>query len=310
MFEGCSSLISLSLNKFETQKVENFSKMFADCTGLISLNFKNINIHNVITMEKMFYNCQSLQYLNLYSIIENGIHPIDDMFTGSSRNFTFCIKEKENIPHIFKLLLNLTNTTRDCSSDCYEGVTRYNISEIKACCGKLRYAGNCYQDCPRKTHIINDEHTCEFFDCPNPGEYYNYKQNDCTSNISGYYVNDTEIKTIDKCHEDCLECKGKYSTISTNCLKCKDSKPYIYLGNCYENCSSGFYSEITGDQICKCFNTKCKSCSEESLEHDLCISCNIDGGFYHMENDPSNYQNWVNCYKNKENYFLEDNMLK
>ena len=207
-------------------------------------------------MEKMFYNCQSLQYLNLFNIHEKGVHLINDMFTGTSGNFTFCISEKEYIPTIFTLLLNLLNTERDCSSKCY-GVIRYYISEVKACCAKLRYAGNCYKECPSKTHIVNDEHTCEFFDCTNPGEYYNYEQNNCTTDISGYYVKNEIEKTIDKCHEDCLECKGKYSTINTNCTKCKETKPYIYLGNCYENCTPGFYLEVTGLQICKCFDTKC-----------------------------------------------------
>ena len=309
MFEGCSNLISLSLVNFKTSTVENLSKMFADCTSLTSIDFKKIDISHAKTMEKMFYNCQSLQYLNLFNIHEKGVHLINDMFTGTSGNFTFCISEKEYIPTIFTLLLNLLNTERDCSSKCY-GVTRYYISEVKACCAKLRYAGNCYQKCPSKTHIVNDEHTCEFFDCTNPGEYYNYEQNNCTTDISGYYVKNEIEKTIDKCHEDCLECKGKYSTINTNCTKCKDTKPYIYLGNCYENCTPGFYLEVTGEQICKCFDTKCELCSEESIEFGLCISCNMDEGFYQKENDPSNYQNWVNCYKNPDNYFFEDNMYK
>ena len=51
-------------------------------------------------------------------------------------------------------------------------------------------------------------------------------------------------------------------------------------------------------------------CSEESIEFGLCISCNMDEGLYRKENDPSNYQNWVNCYKNPDNYFFEDNMYK
>ena len=198
-------------------------------------------------MNEMFYNCQSLQYLNLYSIKEKEGLAINNIFTGSSENFTFCVKEKENIPTIFNILLNMTITERDCSTNCYDNKKRYYIPSKKLCCTKLTYEDNCYQVCPSKTHVVNNEGTCEYFSCSNPGEYYNYEQNDCTYNISGYYVNDSLLKTIDKCHEDCLECNGKYTKETSNCYKCINSKPYIYLGNCYNESLSNLmlssYSE-------------------------------------------------------------------
>ena len=307
MFEGCSSLIYLSLDNFETPKVEKFNNMFADCTSLKSLNFKNININRVITMNKMFYNCKSLQYFNLYSLHEYGELSIDDMFTGVSNNFSFCIGVMENIPKIFGVLLNMNNADRDCSMDCFNQI-RYKIPETKLCCSKLRYNGKCYTECPKKTHVSTEvEATCEFFDCPNPDQYYNYQQNNCTYNISGYYVNDAEAKTIDKCHEDCIECKGKSSDKTTNCITCKSTKPYIYLGNCYETCIPGFY-DPPNNTICKCFEPKCKLCSEESLEKNLCIECN--DGYYPIENDITNIDGWKDCYKDPENYYLEDNIYK
>ena len=92
MFEGCSNLISLSLDNFITNKVHYMNKMFKDCTSLTSLNFKNINCSPLGTMHQMFYNCKNLEYLNLYNIEDNEIS-ISEMFTNIANNFTFCIKE-------------------------------------------------------------------------------------------------------------------------------------------------------------------------------------------------------------------------
>ena len=302
MFEGCYNLISLSLEHFKTDKVQYMNKMFKDCVSLTSLNFKNIDNKLVGTMYQMFYNCQNLEYLNLYGITEIG-QSIEDMFTNTSNNFTFCIKENENIPKIFDILLDMDETIRDCSDNCYEQ-ERVNISSKKLCCPFVRYKDNCYRKCPAKTQIKDKINICEDFNCPNSNEYYDYEQNNCIKDIKGYYINDTIHKTIDKCHEDCEDCDERWNNISTKCTKCKEIKPYIYLGNCYENCEPGFDE----NNKCKCFNTKCKSCSEKSLEYNLCITCNKD--YYPIIDDRNNYNNWIDCYKDPYYYFLDNDIYK
>ena len=304
MFEGCTNLISLSLSHFNTSKVQYMNKMFKDCTSLTSINFKNINTDSLGTMHQMFYNCEKLEYLNLYSITEKGQSYLE-MFTGTSNNFQFCIKENENIPNIFQVLLNITNSTRDCTKNCY-GVKRIDIPEKKLCCPFFRYKDKCYNNCPRKTKVINKANICEDFNCTNEAQYYNFEQSDCTNNIKGFYVNDSISKTIDKCHEDCLECKGKWSNETSNCSVCSNEKPYIYLGNCYQNCTPGFYQGNINQ--CKCFNKKCELCSEKSLEYDLCETCNKD--YYPKENDPKNIKSYKNCYHEPKNYFLENKIYK
>ena len=126
------------------------NKMFSGCNNLTFLNFQNINITSITTMNEMFYNFQSLQYLNLYSIKEKEKLTINNTFTGSSENFTFYIKEKENTPTIFNILLNMTITERDCSTNCYDNKKRYYIPSKKLCCTKLTYKDNCYQVCQVK----------------------------------------------------------------------------------------------------------------------------------------------------------------
>jgi len=274
MFEGCSNLTTLSLLNFDTSNVQFMNKMFKDCTGLKNLTFENIKTNSLGKMHQMFYNCKKLEYLNLYSIKEIG-QSYEEMFTKASNNFVFCIEENENIPNIFRVLLNITKATRDCSEKCYGvGFKRLNISEKKLCCPYFRYKDNCYDKCPRKTKVINEVNICEDFNCTNKDEYYNYEQNNCTNDISGFYINDSLARTIDKCHEDCSECKGGWTENNTNCSVCADTKPYIYLGNCYKNCTPGCYQGNTDKCKCKCFNTKCELCSEESLEYNLCETCN------------------------------------
>ena len=304
MFEGCSSLTTLSLSNFDTSNVQFMNKMFRDCIKLTSLNFKNIKTNSLGTMHQMFYNCNKLKYLNLYSIKEVG-QSYEEMFTKASTNFVFCIKENEDIPNIFELLLNISDTKRDCSAVCYSA-KRLDIPEKKLCCPFVRYKDSCYDNCPRKTKVINQANICEDFICNNTNEYYNYKQNDCTNDIRGFYINDTISRTLDKYHIDCSECKGRWRENSTNCLSCASSKPHVYLGNCYQNCTTGFYQGNT--EICKCFNTKCELCSEKSLEYNLCETC--DENYYPIQNAPKNFKTWINFYKNPKNYFLEDGLYK
>ena len=62
-------------------------------------------------------------------------------------------------------------------------------------------------------------------------------------------------------------------------------------------------------KICKCELIKCKSCSNESLSKNLCISCNEEDKYYHKLNDTENIGEFINCYKTNSilNYYLDIN---
>ena len=303
MFEGCKQLVSLDLSNFETSKVQYMNKMFKNCNSLQSLNFKNIIATSVGTMHQMFYNCGALKYLNIYSLTENG-QTIAEMFDGTSKDFKFCVKENEKIPFIFEMLLNKSETTRDCEEGCYgPGQKRVNISEKKLCCQNVSYNGSCYEKCPAKTQVKSEIKECEPFNCTGNDQYYDYDQNNCITDIRGYYINSTDEKTIDRCHEDCAECKVKWTINSTKCTKCKESKPFVYLGNCYENCTPGYLDDNNG--VCKCFDKKCQLCSEDSLENGLCLSCNEN--YFPKFDDETINSSWKNCYQEPEQYYLSDN---
>ena len=139
--------------------------------------------------------------------------------------------------------------------------------------------------------------------------FYNYNRTDCYEKVpDGFYCNNTFLKTIDKCHDDCMTCKEGATNITSNCLTCKNSK-YLDLGNCVDECINGYFIDIDNITKCKCStNITCKYCSYESQKYNLCSSCNTDNGFFPLKNDINNINNlFINCYNNKsisEGYFF------
>ena len=95
MFFNCHSLVSVNLNKFNTENVKkmnymffeccsltsiniiitdntiDLSSMFQSCTSLTSINFSKYNTINVKKMNKMFYNCTKLKYIDISSFKYN-----------------------------------------------------------------------------------------------------------------------------------------------------------------------------------------------------------------------------------------------
>ena len=302
MFEGCESLISLDLTNFNTSNVHYMNKMFSNCTNLEALYFNYISSESLGTMYQMFYNCKSLKYLNIYSLTENA-QSIYEMFEGVSDNFTFCINDNENIPNIFKEILNIENAMRDCSDNCYGiGKERFNILSKKLCCPKFEYNENCYDKCPQRTKVfLNDSKNCLNFSC---SSNYNYEQDDCLDEIpEGYYLNDTELKTIDKCHKNCKTCLKGPTEYKENCLSCNEPLIYQFLSNCFNSCDYGHYND-SGILKCRCVTEECSDCSEESLEQNLCISC--AEGYYTKENDIINSTEYIKCYKDPPKYYLKN----
>ena len=54
MFCDCNKLTSLNLSNFNTNNVNDMSRMFLGCSSLTSLNLSNFNTNNVTNMSCMF----------------------------------------------------------------------------------------------------------------------------------------------------------------------------------------------------------------------------------------------------------------
>ena len=139
--------------------------------------------------------------------------------------------------------------------------------------------------------------------------YYNYYGTDCIDTIEdGYYCNDTERKTIDKCHDECISCDKGPTNENTNCNKCKNSK-YVELGNCVSSCTNGIFIDPNDNSNlkCKCPHEKCEYCTTNSYQYEQCINCNIEKGYYPKYNDKTNVSTFVNCYIDPDGYYLKNN---
>ena len=308
MFEGCENLVSLNLDSFRTTKVLYMNRMFYNCKSLSSLYFHYITSESLGTMQQMFYNCKNLKYLDIYSLTERA-QSISNMFEGASTNIELCIEEHENIPSIFKELYEMSGFSRNCERTCYkDSYKRVYLQQQKFCCKYYEFNGNCYEKCPSRTRSgsSNDGNSnyrkCIYFPCSN---YYNYDQDGCISYLpQGYYKNDSWLKTIDKCHDDCQTCFNKATDANhTNCLTCKNSK-YIYLGNCYDECIRGKYiNPNTNKYECYCFEEKCITCSEETAKKGLCNQCNNTAEYYQKEDDVG--ANEFDCFQKLDKYYLD-----
>ena len=63
MFDGCTSLKSLSLSNFDTSNVEFFDYIFYGCNSLKSLDISNFDISNEKSISHDFENCNSLNFI-------------------------------------------------------------------------------------------------------------------------------------------------------------------------------------------------------------------------------------------------------
>ena len=98
------------------------------------------------------------------------------------------------------------------------------------------------------------------------------------------------------CHENCATCEEQPSIDNNNCLTCKEFK-FFELGNCYDDCINGYFIDTNNIANCKCSrNITCKICSSESIQHNLCVSCNKENGYYPRIDDNNNFGAFINCY--------------
>ena len=155
---------------------------------------------------------------------------------------------------------------------------------------------------------------CRDLNCSN---YYNYNLTGCINEIpEGYYCNDSNHKTIDKCNIKCKSCSYD-STENDLCLSCNTINNYYPLDNynwsneSYKQCfnftpegyvfEEGFYKP--------CYQT-CKSCSIiGNLTDNKCDECISNHAFIFHEKNKNCYEKcpFYYYFDSKDNYFCTDN---
>ena len=241
IFYGCSSLKSLDLSSFNTNLIDNMQYMFYGCTNLTSLDLSNFDTSSVINMDSMFYNCKSLISLNLNSFNMSLVSNYDKMFESCKSSMKFCTND--NIISNKNISLILSSYIRsNCSNLCFINLNRY-IYEKNKCIDycfnddtyKYEYKGLCFISCPNET-------------------YFNYDSMECFEEIPvGYYLNNSNLKTIDKCDIKCNKCS--LESMSNNlCITCNTNNSYYPkyndilnkngFINCYNQTPEDYYFDI------------------------------------------------------------------
>ena len=257
MFENSYSLKSLNLKNFNTSSVITMYAMFHLCTNLTSLDLSSFNTSKVDSMWRMLEECPSLKLLNIQNFIfKLGINTIN-MFLKTNNISYYCLNVMDSV-----ITSSLPSSINNCTHFAYiEENKKYIIEKdewIDECSIDdtfiFEYNKTCYQLCPKGTYN-SMRNICRDLNCSN---YYNYNLTGCINEIpEGYYCNDSNHKTIDKC------------------------------------------------------NIKCKSCSYDSTEKDLCLSCNTINNYYPLVNYNWSNESYKQCFNfTPEGYAFEEGFYK
>ena len=206
----------LDLSNFDTSSVTSMKSMFEGLDSLVSLDLSNFNTSQVTDFKSMFDGCNSLIYLNLNSFIIQTSADINYMLDSTSENLLLCYNTSK--------ASQLNGHSNSCDNNCFKNETKL-IIDNKACieeCDnniyKYEYKSICFKSCSEISEY--------FYGNLNYEIYYNYDKTKCIDKIpDGYYLNETNNKTIDKCDIKCKTCKNE-SNINDLCLSCNTENKY------------------------------------------------------------------------------------
>lgn len=85
MFMGCTQLVSVDLNDFDTSQVTNMNSMFEECKCLENVVVSGLKTSSVTAMYSLFAGCSSLQSLDLSGWDTRNVCEMGRMFCGCSK---------------------------------------------------------------------------------------------------------------------------------------------------------------------------------------------------------------------------------
>ena len=323
MFLSCKSLKFLDLSSFRTSSLLNMENMFKDCNSLISLNINNFDLSSVVTMSSIFNGCNSLISLDLRvfnNFNSDTTTNYENIFLNCHDSLRYCFTNTD-IDQINNQLSGFSSN--NCLDDCFINLENKFIIERRECiddCShddyyQYEYESICYHACPEGTHqskqnnyLCKDDFTCE--------HYYNYEYTGCIDTIpTGYYLDNPELQTIEKCDIKCAECNLE-STTNNLCISCNNDENYYskyndnsnigtYI-NCYNEGFEGYYLDNVEKMYKPCYS-RCKNCYDSGDENNnKCTECLssyillINGNCY-MANEYKDIEYFVNQYVNLNN---------
>ena len=285
LFDNCKSLTSVNISHFDTSKVVTLGHMFDQCIALTSLDLSNFNTTLVTNIDNMFYNCRSLEYLDISSFNTEKI-------TNMGTLFNSCINLKS---------LNLSS------------FTIYDSTIVNSIFGYITNIILCYNESKMPSHFLDVvnryENSCLKL-CIINSKKYILEIEMCVNDCFKEDIYKYEYQNI--CYSEC-PIRTQVSSNSTYlCQACTNYYNYEYK-RCSDEIPEGYYlNDSLGKIIYKC-PIKCKDCSLESINDNLCITCN--NNYYPKINDSLSKDPFYECYYQDEEqigYYLneEENIFK
>ena len=289
MFSNCINLISLDLSNFKTSQINITYGMFLNCKSLKEVNLSNFDTSKVKFMYSMFENCTSLTSLDISNFYTPNLANMNSMFSGCSSLTSLDLSSFDT-----SLVTNFRSMFYGCSNLTSLDLSNFNTS-------KAIKMYNMFDGCINLEYInllnfseenLNKSFAYDIF--KNVPENIVICMND-NSNIILAEINKTNCYSIGCSNKWILE-QNKIINETGECIHTCYGK-YEYNGKCLDYCKYGYYIDnIHNINRCKCeLDNRCLSCSPESLNLNLCLSCNDN--FYPMEKDPLNKGDYINCYK-------------
>ena len=163
------------------------------------------------------------------------------------------------------------NTETKIFSQCHDNCA--------TCSGKSNNEIQNCLSCRDNYYLLYNNSNC--LNCKFLNLFANYEQTECKPYIpSGYYLNDSRLNTINKCHENCYSCKAGPDGDNMNCEYCVNN---FYLIENTNNCESqnleGYY--LDKDLKLKKCHPFCKTCLKGSSGDKMnCESCDYKKGYF------------------------------
>ena len=313
IFQRCSSLISLDLSNFNTSYVHDMGSMFCDCVSLTTLDLSNFDTSLTKIMDYMFCNCFSLISLNLSNYNTSYVHDMRAMFYNCT---SLTSLDLSNFNTSCAFAFDMESMFYNCISLTSLDLSNFNTTSVS-------YLNRMFYNCLNLEYInLNN------FDLTNLNIeqfayeeiFYNIPENVVIcidESITDNYIIISQIKNISCYVIDCSnDWKSKQKKLIDNTNECIDNcensarYKYEYNGKCFNNCINGFLFDDENNKMnkCKCELNKCDLCPQVALSNNLCTKCNDN--YYQKEDDPTNLGEYINCFKDPEGYYLENNLYK
>jgi len=266
--------LDFSNNKVLCKECNNLENYYKKENDVIKDNYYDCYIGK---MESYFIDLENNEYKKCYEKCKN----CDKLGTILEHNCNECFN---------KFTLNGTNCYEICDYFYYfDSDNIYRCSDENNCPSEFPFKiiekKSCIKNCSEE-EIFKYPLKDRCYDiCP---KYYNYEHTACIDEIpEGFYLNDTEAKTIDKCDEKCSNCDQKSAQLNL-CISCNNLDNYYkkendelnkdgYINCYYQNTTfEGYYLNLNTKSYSPCFE-KCKYCIELGIiTNHKCTECYKD----------------------------------